>query len=143
LPNTYAIQPGFDWCRLSGKCHRFECPPEMGKPQWNGGGDVVGCGLFLDPKNKLSIFFTGNGMLMGNFYEQIFAKCNCPQFTTGTKIAIKHPGDRLYPTVTMLDRVSVEANFGHDAAKPFKFIIDKIIGKEYKFVNPPDVCSIL
>jgi hypothetical protein len=37
------------------------------EPEWNGPGDVFGCGLLMSPQNKLSIFFTENGILIGQF----------------------------------------------------------------------------
>jgi hypothetical protein len=64
-PNSYAILDGYDRCWLSGQRHLFEWPNGAIKPKWNGPGDVYGCGLLLNPGNKLSIFFTGNGILMG------------------------------------------------------------------------------
>jgi hypothetical protein len=64
-PNSYAISYGFDYCWLSGYPHDFEWPNGTTKPQWNGPGDVIGSGLWLNPSNELSIFFTGNGILMG------------------------------------------------------------------------------
>jgi hypothetical protein len=36
-------------------------------PEYNGPGDVLGCGLLIDPDNELAIFFTLNGSLMGQF----------------------------------------------------------------------------
>jgi hypothetical protein len=30
-------------------------------------GEVIGCGLLLNPEKELSIFFTDNGILMGQF----------------------------------------------------------------------------
>jgi hypothetical protein len=65
LPNSYAIQHSRDHCWLSGSVYPFEWPNEAIKPTWNGLGDVVGCGLLLSPGNKLAIFFTANGILMG------------------------------------------------------------------------------
>jgi hypothetical protein len=65
LPNSYAIEDGYNYCWLSGKEHHFEWPNGAIKPEWNGKGDVYGCGLLLNPENKLSIFFTVNGLLMG------------------------------------------------------------------------------
>jgi hypothetical protein len=45
--------------------YRFEWPNGAIKPEWNCIGDVLGCGLLMNPGNELSIFFTGNGILMG------------------------------------------------------------------------------
>jgi hypothetical protein len=66
FPNSYA-QNGLDFCCLSGKSHDFEWPNGVIKPKWNGPVDVYGCGILLNSKNKLSIFFTGNGILIGQF----------------------------------------------------------------------------
>jgi hypothetical protein len=52
---------------LSGYIHNFEWPNGAIRPEWNGQGDVVGCGLLLNPENNLFIFFTANGILMGQF----------------------------------------------------------------------------
>jgi hypothetical protein len=71
LPNSYAIQRRGDWCLLSGKLHDFEWPNGAIKPKWNGPGDVIGCGLLLNPENKLSIFFTLNGILLGKFLRDV------------------------------------------------------------------------
>jgi hypothetical protein len=40
-------------------------------PKWNGRGDVLGCGLLLNPENKVAIFFTMNGMLLGKLNENL------------------------------------------------------------------------
>jgi hypothetical protein len=40
-------------------------PEEAIRPQMKEHGNVYGCGLVLDPDNKLWIFFTLNGILMG------------------------------------------------------------------------------
>jgi hypothetical protein len=61
LPNSYAIHYGYKHYWLSGKIHNW--PNEAIEP--NGCGDVYGSGLLLNPENELSIFFTGNGILMG------------------------------------------------------------------------------
>jgi hypothetical protein len=65
-PNTFAISYGRYNCRLHGISHDFEWPLDSIKPEWNGPGDVSGCGLVLSPTNKLTIFFTLNGILMGS-----------------------------------------------------------------------------
>jgi hypothetical protein len=65
--NSYAIQSGYDCCRLSGKEHGFEWPNGAIKPESKGQGDVLGCGLLLNSENEVSIWFTGNGLLMGQF----------------------------------------------------------------------------
>jgi hypothetical protein len=64
-PNSYAFEDGCDYCWISGKQYQFEWPNGAIKPKWNGKGDVVGCGLLLNPENEVSIFFTGNGILIG------------------------------------------------------------------------------
>jgi hypothetical protein len=65
FPNSYSIPHGYGFCWLSQEAHDFEWPNIAIKPKWNFRGDVIGCGLVLNPQNKLSIFFTGNGSLMG------------------------------------------------------------------------------
>jgi hypothetical protein len=37
------------------------------RPEKKKYANVYGCGLVLDPENKLSIFFTLNGNLLGEF----------------------------------------------------------------------------
>jgi hypothetical protein len=56
---------GRDYYWLSEKKHTFEWPNGAIKPEWNGQGDVVGCGLVLNSEKEVSLFFTGNGILMG------------------------------------------------------------------------------
>jgi hypothetical protein len=66
--NSYAIQCRSDYYLLSGKSYLFEWPNGAIKPKWNAKGDVVGCGVLLNPEQELSsIFFTVNGILMGRF----------------------------------------------------------------------------
>jgi hypothetical protein len=67
--DSYTFSIAFDYCKITGKEHAFEWPNGTIKPTWNGRGDVVGCGLLLSPENELSIFFTGNGILMGQFLQ--------------------------------------------------------------------------
>jgi hypothetical protein len=64
VPNSYAISNGSDFCLLAKERHDF------GKQAWKLHsifGDVLGCGIVLSPTNKLTIFFTLNGALMGRF----------------------------------------------------------------------------
>jgi hypothetical protein len=68
-PNSYAIQTGnLNGCWLAGERHQlqFELPEGVIQPSWKRiGFNVYGCGLVLDPENKLCIFFTLNGKLFG------------------------------------------------------------------------------
>jgi hypothetical protein len=59
-PNSYAISTGFNLCYLAGETS-FELPRGVN------GRDVYGCGILMDPNDKLAIFFTLNGILMGQF----------------------------------------------------------------------------
>jgi hypothetical protein len=66
FPNSFAIRDGDDHYLLAGKSYPFEWPNgATTKPKWNGPGDVLGCGLLLNSQKKLSVFFSGNGILMG------------------------------------------------------------------------------
>jgi hypothetical protein len=56
-------------CWLAGEEHRFEYPEGAIRPRRVDGINVHGCGLVLDPKNKLSIFFTLNGILLGECWR--------------------------------------------------------------------------
>jgi hypothetical protein len=70
---TYAILPGCNWCTFPWKKgisleeRNFEIyPNDAIFDEWKEDtGNVAGCGLLLDPDNKVSIFFTENGTLMG------------------------------------------------------------------------------
>jgi hypothetical protein len=73
--NYHYYGNGFDNCSVSGETHTFQWPDGAIKPTWNDEEDVVGCGLLLSPNNKLSIFFTGNGILMGQFVFWEFVTC--------------------------------------------------------------------
>jgi hypothetical protein len=69
-PNSYAfVQLSFTTCcfSLAGEDHQFEFRPGM-----NFGYNVFGCGLLLDPNDKLAIFFTLNGSIIGQY-----RKSNC------------------------------------------------------------------
>jgi hypothetical protein len=60
-----------DFCFIDGKKHEFEWPDEAVKPKSPNCEDVIGCGLLLNPENKLAVFFTRNGTLMGQFGTNI------------------------------------------------------------------------
>jgi hypothetical protein len=59
------FRSGYDYYWISGNLHRFQWSNGALGPISNGIGDVYGCGLLLSPENKLAIFFTGNGVLLG------------------------------------------------------------------------------
>jgi hypothetical protein len=63
----YYWPTGFYSYYLFGEEHPFEWSNDAIKPRWNGKGvgDVYGCGLLLNSMNELAIFFTYNGILMG------------------------------------------------------------------------------
>jgi hypothetical protein len=63
-PTSYAFDCCYH-CWLSGNSHHFEWSDRATKPKWNGPGDILGCGLLMSPKKEVSIFFTGNGILIG------------------------------------------------------------------------------
>jgi hypothetical protein len=64
----YYFGSGSDYCTLDKNKHIFEWPNGTIKPIWNGRrGDIIGCGLVLSPNNQLAIFFTLNGILLGQF----------------------------------------------------------------------------
>jgi hypothetical protein len=54
-----------DFCLLSGHEHFFDWSDGAIIAMLHGYGDVFGCGLVCGPDNKLAIFFTANGTLMG------------------------------------------------------------------------------
>jgi hypothetical protein len=69
-PNSYGIV-GYDFgacnCNdslwLSGKEHELKCP--IGTIA---GAKVIGCGLLLNSKNELAVFFTVDGILLGKLF---------------------------------------------------------------------------
>jgi hypothetical protein len=70
----YALLCRRDYCYLgNNKEHYFEWPNGAIEPEWNNGkGDVVGCGILMNSKNEWAIFFTGNGILMGQQFNVKF-----------------------------------------------------------------------
>jgi hypothetical protein len=66
--NSYAIPivgHHFYGCWLAGEYRYFELPDGATRPERKHFGNVVGCGLVLEPDNKLAIFFSLNGQLLG------------------------------------------------------------------------------
>jgi hypothetical protein len=62
LPNSYAFDNSAD-CYIAGKIHNTGVRTLL----WNCRVDVIGCGLMQSHAKELSIFFTLNGMLLGQF----------------------------------------------------------------------------
>jgi hypothetical protein len=65
-PDSYAIEYGNKtFCWIADEVHAFELANNENRPAYNGLGDILGCGLLMNPENKLAIFFTLNGTLLG------------------------------------------------------------------------------
>lgn len=67
--NSYAISSDdYDECSLEGEKHGLESAAEVDIfMKHKDDGNIYGCGLLLDPDNQLAIFFTLNGILLGEF----------------------------------------------------------------------------
>jgi hypothetical protein len=74
--NSYCASSTSENYQHSKETHEFEWPKRAIRPNWNC-IHVGGCGLLLGPKNKLSIFFTANGILLGQFFAH---KLNAPKY---------------------------------------------------------------
>jgi hypothetical protein len=76
-PNSYAISTIselLNWRILAGRTPILELPADEAislEPKENE-ANVYGCGLVMDPNDKLAIFFTLNGILMGQFILNAF-----------------------------------------------------------------------
>jgi hypothetical protein len=129
--HSYAVPRGSDFCILSHNAYDFELPEGVAKPKWNGLGDVVGCGIVANSGNCLAIFFTLNGILLGEFMREFgigYWEMKKTKKFTGKPIPIAVDVDVLIPTVTIWD-VSLEANFGDNLAnKPFKYDVSTCPG---------------
>jgi hypothetical protein len=74
--NSYAIHivghhHGYYGYYIAGTPHLFELPEGAVEQEMKENGNVFGCGLIVDPDNKLVIFFTLNGQLLGKLMLQI------------------------------------------------------------------------
>jgi hypothetical protein len=65
VPNSFGLNPCNHMdCTLEGTVHELEYPT------WPiDSVAVFGCGLLLNSKNELAVFFTHKGLLMGKFYK--------------------------------------------------------------------------
>jgi hypothetical protein len=61
IPNRHFYQ-----FLLVGQHHRFEYPDEVIRPEVKEIGNVFGCGILINPEDKLTIFYTVNGILIGS-----------------------------------------------------------------------------
>jgi hypothetical protein len=73
-PNSYAIAitstriPNSNnyQFRLAGLQHHFEFPEGVIRPEVKETGNVCGCGILMNQDDKMTIFFTFNGILIGS-----------------------------------------------------------------------------
>jgi hypothetical protein len=70
--NSYAIcieipDRNYYEFRLAGHAHPFEYPEGVIRPERKETGNVIGCGILMNTDDKLTIFFTVNGILVGQF----------------------------------------------------------------------------
>jgi hypothetical protein len=73
---TYAIATSYKNGRNGGfQFQQFELPMGV-RLESNAQGNVYGCGILIDPDNKLITFFTLNGFLLGQFFFGLFYKYN-------------------------------------------------------------------
>jgi hypothetical protein len=127
---------------LDGEFHRFELPEGTVEQEMKENENVFGCGLVLEPDNKLAIFFTLNGQLLGKLmtFIYIYFQIITLKYTIingaqkykflGRKIPISPTVDRLFPAVKIMANESIEANFGNNPAKPFMYDIKNCTGLE-------------
>jgi hypothetical protein len=80
----------------------------------------------MNSDDKLTVFFTLNGILMG--LVLIFSSIFFLDYFSGRQFQIDPRVDRLFPTVTLWDHMSLEANFGDNPAKPFEYDIKNVLG---------------
>jgi hypothetical protein len=75
--NSYAIEICITYYEywFAGVSHQFLWPAEGAiQPRWELNSlNVYGCGLVLDPENKLWIFFTLNGNILGELVRDVLS----------------------------------------------------------------------
>jgi hypothetical protein len=61
---------------ISGERHslQMEWPNDDIELEWKPQGSVIGCGLLLDPKSEMAIFFTVNGKILRQFMGNLARK---------------------------------------------------------------------
>jgi hypothetical protein len=68
-PNRYAIETTPANGRFRGLS--FSKAPVEARQEPNVQGNVFGCGILMDPDNKLTTFFTLNGVLLSKIFRRI------------------------------------------------------------------------
>jgi hypothetical protein len=131
LPNSYAI--GIP--NPNGNFYEFRHAGQLNLIGYANGGNVFGCGILMNPDDKLTIFFTVNGILIGSVFDILRSpnKNDCIS-GQGHQFPINPTVDYLIPTVTLLDDMSLEANFGDNPAKPFEYDIKKCPGMGLEWI---------
>jgi hypothetical protein len=72
-PDTYAIAAMLKNGR-AGRCSFIELLVGARLEQPNVQGNIFGCGILIDPDNKVANFFTLNGVLLGKFFFEVSKK---------------------------------------------------------------------
>jgi hypothetical protein len=100
----------------------------------------------MNPEDKLTVFFSMNGILIGSvlifyciFLLELIFYCilrspNKKYYFSGRQIPIDPTVDRFFPTITLWNGLSVEANFGDNPAKPFEYDILKCSGMGLEWI---------
>jgi hypothetical protein len=147
-PNSYAILiPIPTWniypFLLAGQRHDFEFPEGVIRPKMEETGNIAGCGILMNPNDKLTIFFTFNGILIGsvlifsiayfylNYYILMPPNKN---YFSDRQYPIEPTVDHLFPTAVLWNEMSLEANFGDNPAKPFEYDIKHCPGMGLEWI---------
>jgi hypothetical protein len=104
---------------------------------WEKNEDVIGCGLLMDPNDALTLFFTLNGILLGELPSRgiwrwkFNFEIGINSEFTGRPFPISPTVDHLFPTVQVYI-VNFDINFGYDPAIPFKYNTKRCSGLSYE-----------